>query len=470
MEDGMRGDAIIEGRASRRAVSVPRTRERDAAGPDRDGYLSRSGVPAWRRLLAAATGKDALAIVDQVVVSGTRFLTAVIVGRACGPRQLGDYTLGFTLYCLGACILTGLIAFPFTVYSHHMKDDDRRAYAGSVLAHFLIFDSVVMILLAFAAGGLATGGWRSDLAPFVAVLAITFPAAFVVEFTRRFALARLEVGAALLMDGAMSAVQVGGLLVLAWAGLLGASTAFVATGVAGAIAGLGWFAIARGQFAVRRPRLWPDAVKNFRFGRWSLASQLVLVARSTAVLWLLALLLDPSSTGIFVAGDNLVRLSAPLMMAVSNVFFPRAARLIAAGDLPSVRRLAGRSAIVLAAATAGLALFFVLTGDRLLPALYGGAYAGQGAVVAVLAVAMVADALETVATNGLMALDRSQIVFSANMAGTALTLVIAAVLIPGVGIIGAAWGSLLGRCMTSAVLWAMFLKHTLGGTAAEAAT
>jgi O-antigen/teichoic acid export membrane protein len=86
----------------------------------------------------------------------------------------------------------------------------------------------------------------------------------------------------------------------------------------------------------------------------------------------------------------------------------------------------------------------------------------------VLAVATVADALESVATNGLMALDRSQIVFSANLGGTLLTLAIAAMLVPGVGIMGAAWGSLLGRSVTSAVLWAMFLKHTGAVTTVEA--
>jgi O-antigen/teichoic acid export membrane protein len=143
--------------------------------------------------------------------------------------------------------------------------------------------------------------------------------------------------------------------------------------------------------------------------------------------------------------------------------------VIAGGDLTGVRHLAGRSAVVLAAATAVLALVFVLAGEQVLAVLYGGAYSGQGVVVAILAGAMVADALETVATNGLMALDRSHIVFAGNMAGTALTLAIAAALIPGLGIVGAAWGSLLGRCVTSAVLWAMFLKHTLGGTTAEVA-
>src|SRR5262249_50066735 len=157
---------------------------------------------------------------------------------------------------------------------------------------------------------------------------------------------------------------------------------------------------------------------------------LVLVARTTAVLWLLALLLDPTSTGLFVACDTLVRLSAPLLMAVANVLFPRAAGAFAKGDLFEVRRPAPHAAGALGSATALLFVLFVWFGDTALAKLYGPAFGAQGGVLGLLALAMVADALETVATNGLMALDRSHILFVANLVSTALTLAISALLVP----------------------------------------
>src|SRR5207245_2674547 len=138
----------------------------------------------------------------------------------------------------------------------------------------------------------------------------------------------------------MSAIQVGALLLFAWLGELSAMTAFAAMGLGGAIAGLTWLALARRLFVIRRTRILADAARNWRFGRWNLASQLMLVVRGTALLWLLVLLLDPTPTGIYVACDTLVRLSAPLLMAVANVFFPRAARAFAKGDMFEVRRLA----------------------------------------------------------------------------------------------------------------------------------
>jgi O-antigen/teichoic acid export membrane protein len=221
-----------------------------------------------------------------------------------------------------------------------------------------------------------------------------------------------------------------------------------------------WLARSRHQFVIRRRRVWPDLQRNWRFGRWSLASQLVLVARGAAVLWLLALLLDATSTGIFVACDTLVRLAAPLLMAVANVFLPRAARAFAQGDVAEVSRLARRTAAGLGMATALLAVLFICCGEFALAALYGDAYAGHGTVLSLLALAAVADALEIVATTGTMALNRAHAVFTINTMGTVLTLAIAALLVPTFGVVGAAAGSLVGRWVIAIAMWAMFARLT----------
>src|SRR6266581_2354549 len=48
----------------------------------------------WTNLLQAACGKQALAVGDQVVVSGSSFLTTVLIGRATSASELGVYALG----------------------------------------------------------------------------------------------------------------------------------------------------------------------------------------------------------------------------------------------------------------------------------------------------------------------------------------------------------------------------------------
>src|SRR5215831_9576738 len=115
----------------------------EAEQPGPTSWGNGGPVGPWASVKSMLFGKNSLAILDQSVVSSTRFLTSIIVGRVCGPHELGDYTLGFTLYCLGACLQTGLISLPFTIYSNYLHGDERRAYAGRVLAHFAAFELLV---------------------------------------------------------------------------------------------------------------------------------------------------------------------------------------------------------------------------------------------------------------------------------------------------------------------------------------
>jgi O-antigen/teichoic acid export membrane protein len=419
---------------------------------------ARFGVGAFRGLLSVA---------DQFVVSGTHFLTSVIVGRVCGPEELGDYSLAFMLYLFAVCAQKALISMPFTIYGNYLRGDERRVFSGSSLAHFAVFGLSAMALLGSASGALAWGFGPPNLAPLVGMLAVTFPLAFLVEFARQFALARLKMTTLVTIDVAMSGIQIGGLLLLASLGRLSAVGAYAAMGVGAGIAGLTWLALRRGLFVVRRERIAADAKRNWRCGRWMLVSQLTLVARSSAVLWLLALLLDATSIGIYVACETLVKLSSPLMMAVANVLFPSAARAYANRDTLQVRRLVFQSAVVLGMATTLLCGLFVWFGEPAMTKLYGEAFSGLGAIVSLLAFAMIADALDTAAANGLLAIERPNVTFIANLLGTVIMLAVSAVLVVKLGIVGAAWGSLVGRGVTSAVQCTAFVQLSRGGKTAE---
>src|SRR5262249_19051732 len=160
-------------------------------------------------------------------------------------------------------------------------------------------------LLAIASAALAAGLGPAALVPLVVILAITFPLALLVEFARRFAFARFEVRTVLALDVIMSSVRIGAMLLLAYWGILTAVGAYLAMGLAAAVAGVAWFANARSHFTIRRSQILADARRNWSCGRWVLVRDLTLAARSASFLWLVALMLDTTSTGIYVACDTL---------------------------------------------------------------------------------------------------------------------------------------------------------------------
>src|ERR1051325_11854112 len=65
----------------------------------------------WRFL----SGMHALALADQAVVSGTSFLTSVLIGRWAGSSQLGIYAIGLSLLISVVAVQNSLISLPYTI-------------------------------------------------------------------------------------------------------------------------------------------------------------------------------------------------------------------------------------------------------------------------------------------------------------------------------------------------------------------
>lgn len=422
-----------------------------------DSWLDRL-MTRWHERLGKASWNGFLSVTDQAVVSGTNFLTSVIVGRACGPDELGNYALGFTLYCLAVCVQRALISFPFTFYHHRLHGMEQRVFSGSTLAHLAAFGFVVMAMLGVASIALDFSGKWQELVPLVRILAVTFPLAFLVEFARRFVLARLEMTKLLVLDIALATIQLGGLILLASLGWLSAQSAYVVIGIATAIMGSAWLALARPMFAIRWSNVLADAVRNWRYGRWMLAGQLTLFARDSMLIWLVAWELGTVSAGIFAACCTFVKLTSPLPMAAANVLFPSAARAFADGDIAKVRRLANQSVAAICALSAPVVAILVFAGGRLLTKAYGEAFSGAGAVVCLLAFGAISDAFDTGATSGLFAIGRPNLHFIANLVGVLAMLATAVALVPISGILGAAQAWLIGRCLTTSVQSVAFLR------------
>src|SRR5436190_12762522 len=73
-----------------------------------------------------------VALVDQALVSGTRFLATIIVGRYCGAGELGTYTLAFSLLVLVGCFQEAIVTTPYAVFGQRLRRRSRATYAGAV--------------------------------------------------------------------------------------------------------------------------------------------------------------------------------------------------------------------------------------------------------------------------------------------------------------------------------------------------
>jgi O-antigen/teichoic acid export membrane protein len=417
--------------------------------------ISMTRSPQSQRLFGNVIGRQAaLVLVDQVVVSGASFMTTILVGRYGGPTELGAYSLGFTVLVVIGCVQESLVSAPYSVRVQKLEGSARAEYAGSALAHYTLLALAALISLLATASMLWVGG--EPEARVLGVLAMVAPCTLLRDFRRRLAFAHFDLGAALRMDVAAALLQAAGLLTLALTGVLSAATALAVTGVACGVAGGFGLASAWRTVSPRRNQAFGELGRSWSFGKWVLAGQLVSAAHGSAVLWLAALTLGPSAAGTYAASTGLLMLSSPFILGVSNLIGPKTARSAAEGGGTAVRRVARHGALVLGGAVATFSLLVAVFGDWMLRTIYGEAYAGHGALVALLAAAIVPGAIGLSADHGLRSLGRPDRAFRSALAGLSVTVTMAAILLPWWGLIGGAWGFLAGSLTGMTARWKAF--------------
>jgi O-antigen/teichoic acid export membrane protein len=395
-------------------------------------------------VFGTAARAGTLGLADQVVVSGTNFLTFVAVGRVAGAEQLGIYSLGFTIMVLISCVHESLIAAPYTVYGNRVEGEARAQLAGSVLVQHCLLTGAAMIALAVAAAAFSAGIGPPRLGIVMWTLVATMPFVLLRDFCRRFAFAHLRMAIALLLDVSVAMLQIATLLWLAVHGELSAVTAHGAVGLACVAPAVVSVALARASFVLRRERMVRDIRHGWSFGKWVFAAQMTGVIDGYLVHWLLAFVLDPAATGKFAACMTVVMLSNPLLIGIGNVLAPGTARAFVGGGIPEVRRVVWRVTLFLGTVMTAFVGLVVLFGGGALRVFFGPEYAGDELSLAVLSVAMLACALGRASDSALRAVGKPQASFLASVLSLAANLTAAAALMGSFGVLGAAWGMLAG--------------------------
>jgi O-antigen/teichoic acid export membrane protein len=408
----------------------------------------RSPLGKLLRVLQSSAG---LALLDQVIVSGNRFATTMLVGRFCGPEGLGFYIVAFAVIVAASLSHEALLAKPFQVYSQRMQGKRYRGYTASTLVQVLCLAALASILTLSTGVFLRYWSAPSLVAEVTFALAITLPGVLVWEFVRRQAFARLQMGSAVLIDGASATIQVSTLLCLGWLDALNVFRCLVIIGLTGFLVGSVSLYKQRKLYSFQPKRLWLDTCRNWAFGKWIFAGQLVGLAQAYTVPSLLAFNFGAAATGIVMACQTIVLLSNPLLLGIANWLGPAAAKSYANGGVDDVRRLLNRSAMALFAGSLAFWVGLVIFGELLLELSFGEQYEGYGNLVGITGLSAIGFSLSICGTSGLAAIERPRLIPLGTLIGTGVTLFGFLCLVQSGGLSGAAWSLALGSVTAAAV-------------------
>jgi O-antigen/teichoic acid export membrane protein len=450
-KSSVRGAATMQWPASRRARKPP-AESADARVADAE----KKG--AWSSVLHIMRGAHVVALSDQAVVSGTSFLTTVLVGRWVQPSGLGAYSIAISLLLSLWCVQESLISFPYTVQRHRASGMPAE-YAGSSLANNGLVSGLAAVALAMCAVVLSAGNAARELVAALWVLAGLVPFVLLREFARRFAFAHMRMGQALRLDLAVAAMQVSGLCALGWSGRMSAATACAVVGAACGVAAIVWLQLPHANFVVRGVHVWQTMKQSWALGKWLLAGQFTLWVRAYVAYWLLAWIAGTAATGVYAASMSIVSFANPLILGFSNLLAPKAALALSEGGGARLLRETIRDALLIGAVMSVFCLAILLTGENVMRLLYPGKeYEGQGNTLTVLSFALLAFAMAMPPTNALASLERPRGIFWNALVALLLTVIFVVYLVEEWGLIGAAYGLLVGNVANSTGRWIAFLR------------
>jgi O-antigen/teichoic acid export membrane protein len=406
-----------------------------------------------------------LSLVDQSLCSGTNFITAVLIGRACTKEEFGYYALGFALFVFLAGIQSSLLATPYTVLHPTRPPEERSYFEDVVQVQQLLFAFISTAILAVSAIATVTlipvNGTVGNL---LWILPIATAAMLTRDHLRRMCLGNLRMGTANILDLTILIIQLGGLFLLLGLGLLGAATAYVVIAVACIFPSIILIGLRFRSIHRAVPGIWHFAEDTWQIGRWKLGTHLSISAGTKAFPWFLAIFHGPAATAAYSACISLFFVANPFMMGMRNFLVPKLSQL-AATSSAEVRSLV-RSSTVFIGIVMGTGFVLVcIFGGSIVEWIYTDKYAGNGEVVCLLALATMTWSMTAPHTDGLLALRRPEIELKSYLLAAAIALTLGAFLVYRFGVVGAAFGLLISDGVAAVIRYSAFQtlrKHDEG--------
>jgi O-antigen/teichoic acid export membrane protein len=410
-------------------------------------------------LLRQLSGRESWALGDQAVVSGTNFLTNVMLARFMGLTEFGVFALAWMSVLFVNSIQTALIVAPMMSVGPKQEEKDRPCYFGAVLFQefVLVFFCFILVFAALK----VFGGFfpRAELRQLALPLAVSAFAYQMQDFGRRYFFATRQ-GRRALADDALSYLpQLPLLFLLHRAGSLTSATALwvmAGTSILGLVPV--WFWMEPVKFK------W-DAIKavfrrHWKFSRWLGAAALLQWTSSNLFVIAAPVYYGAAAAGVLKASQNLMGATHVWFQGLDNVIPVETARRLRQGGVPMM--LAYTRSVLLK--WGGLTLLFAIVMASApglwLRLVYGPGMAHYGYILRLYALLYVIIFVGGPLRAGLQALEFTVPIFWSYLAMTAFALSFAAPAAKWLGLSGSMLGLLGSQVLFQGIVGAALLLRS----------
>lgn len=346
-------------------------------------------------------------IADQALVSGTNFLTGILLVRSMGMSVFGMFTLAWMLVQFLNNLQTAIITSPMLSIGPKQVAEDRPTYYGAVLAEQLVFStgSFVFVYTSMALSQVMFPASQGELLALpLATTAATFQ---LQDFMRRYFFATGRAASALLNDSISYLGQLVAIILLIRLNLVDAVNALwvisVTSGLA-AVLGLCSMQAIAVDFHVSKRVL----IRHWHFSKWLLIKTHLNQLTTYPLIWALGFFRGSEAVGILTACRNVVGVLHVAFLSLDNIIQPRASRVIATEGLETAIRFIQHITKWAAIPVITICLAAAIFPDKLISVFYGNVLVGHEEVLILFAAAYFLTFLEKPFSYVLLALEKTR--------------------------------------------------------------
>jgi O-antigen/teichoic acid export membrane protein len=325
-------------------------------------------------------------LADQGLVSGTSFFSSFLVARTCTKSEFGAYVLAVSIQLALREIQVGLVTGPLA-FLGSPRDDKQFASYFTPLILFQAVAAAVISLAAWLIGGVYL---RMQVSSTFAVVAAAAAAALFFnqaqEFFRRSLMTRLLFRTAFMNDLVFCFLQVGTLAFIAQFGrnyglTISPLLVFEVATASGLIASI--FGYSQISQFLDGPLRWDiESIReNWDFGRWNLATSLLVAIYQQTVYLMLGSMIGPAAVANIEAPRLLVAPFSVLLQGWNNWMAPSAGKVLAEKGIAGTQSFLNRATAAVVVIIALIILPLMLFPGPVMRKMLGEQYVGDPWIV-----------------------------------------------------------------------------------------
>jgi len=324
-----------------------------------------------------------IVLLDQLVVSGSNFITGFLLARFLGAEGYGQYVLayGFLLFVSG--LQVALVISPMMITGPKLEAQESKAYYRSLFTLQMIFNLIAgggVYLLGSTIGEIYPEWNIADLAMPLAAATVCF---LTQDYFRRYFIANHQSGVALFNDILFHGFRVISLIYIGHYLELNSDLAFRILVISSFIPFL------VGAISIYTSKGYTKDVRNYKtifveqwhFGKWLIANNLSYWGSSQLVVYMVAALVSVASVGAMNAALNVVGVTNILYLALENIVPMRATQLYKTHGVKGLNRYLIKVSLVGGGLTSAIVIVACVWAEEWMSLLYDNKFSGYSWII-----------------------------------------------------------------------------------------